>query len=96
MLCFIYKHILQKMSRIFITYLYILAVNGQMGEERFDLLLAHVSGVPHVMIADESLYQGQIRTLGFEEVVFSAQHIDNDCKRVLVPGVLLHHRASSR
>ena len=45
------------MSRTFRTYLYILAVNGQMDEERFDLLLAHVSGVPHVMITDESLYQ---------------------------------------
>ena len=96
MLCFVYKHILQKMSRIFITYLYILAINGQMGEVRFDLLLAHVSGVPHVMIADESLYPGQIRPLGFEEVVFSAQHIDDDCKRLLVPGVLVHHRSFSR
>jgi len=84
------------MSRTFRTYLYILAVNGQTGEVRFDLLLADVSGGTHVMIADESLYPGQIRTLGFEEVVFSAQHIDDDCKRVLVPGVLVHHRASSR
>ncbi len=85
MLCSVYKHSLKEMSRTFRTYLNILAVNGQTGEVRFDLLLAHVSGGTHVMIADESLYPGQIRPLGFEEVVFSAQHIDDDCKRLLVP-----------
>ena len=95
MLCFIYKHILQKMSRIFITYLYILAVNGQMGEERFDLMLAHVSRVPHVVIADESLYPGQIRPLGFERIVFSAQDIDDDRKKLLISGAPVHHRTSS-
>ena len=84
------------MSRTFRTYLNILAVDGQMGEVRFDLLLAHVSGMPHVVITDESLYPGQIRPLGFEEVVFSAQHIDDDCKRLLVPGVLVHHSSTSR
>ena len=96
MLCFVYKHIFTEMSRTFRTYLYILAVNGQTGEVRFDLLLAHVSGLPHVMKADESFYPGQIRPLGFEEVVFSAQHIDDDCKRLLVPGVLVHHSSTSR
>ena len=95
MLCFVYKHILQKMSRIFITYLYILAVNGQMGEERFDLMLAHVSRVPHVVIADESLYPGQIRPLGFERIVFPAQNIDDDRKKLLISGAPVHHRTSS-
>jgi hypothetical protein len=28
--------------------------------------------------------------------VFSAQHIDDDCKRLLVPGVLVHHSSTSR
>jgi hypothetical protein len=62
-----------------------------MGEERFDLMLAHVSRVPHVVIADESLYPGQIRPLGFERIVFSAQDIDDDRKKLLISGAPVHH-----
>jgi len=66
-----------------------------MGEERFDLMLAHVSRVPHEVIADESLYPGQIRPLGFERIVFSAQDIDDDRKKLLISGAPVHHRTSS-
>ena len=79
------------------TYLNILAVNGQMGEERFDLVFAHAPWMAHVVKTHIIPYPEKVRPLGTQGIVLSAEHpsdLRRKLERAVVVGSFFLHATS--